>query len=139
MNIVNVDLDWCIWHEGVSLFDMSVPGSFRPEEQFRNECIIVQNHNPAAAAQIQAIPPQTLRALMSDANARIPGERSLHANFHWVLYHEGYAPDFRAWSNGGDFGKIRQAYYSAQAHNDNVKNLLAAISNGQLRQMIDTM
>ncbi|GAA4418991.1 hypothetical protein GCM10023187_52960 [Nibrella viscosa] len=139
------NVGWCVWHEGVRLYDdneqklTGTPGQLRPIEDLRADFLRHQRHNADAYGRIEGAGTEKLRRVINMIPQRTEAERQLWANFEWVAYHERKAGEMRGHLNAGNFAAIRYVYGATQGHNPNAKNLLAAISNDRLRYLVENL
>jgi hypothetical protein len=133
------NFSWTIWHEGVRAFDQGYPGTIRDINAVRQEAIQRQAHNPHAQDLIRAASNEQLVQFVYQTRGRVYGEFQLVANFQWVAYHEGQRDQFRNLLSQRNFNAIRDLYSGRQQHNPNARNLLAAVSNGDVEAMVNAL
>jgi hypothetical protein len=132
-----VDIAWCFWHEGVRLYDDTVPGQIRDVNSLRDECLAKQAHNQGVYNAIKAAPNNALVGLFQQVESYVQRTFDTTGNFAWTAHHENAIGNYRTWLARGDYNSIRSTYGSLQAHNPNAHYLLAATSNGKIKTMID--
>lgn len=137
-------IGWCIWHEGVAVFEpysvaQSVPEDLRPIHDIRSEMMSLQAHNTQAMRLITATNDDGLKSLILECCAEIPGQYNLREHFRWVCYHEGWMPEFRVWSASNNFQGIRGKYHEKQEHNPNARSLLACLRDSEIRSLVDSL
>lgn len=138
-------VSWCVWHEGVRIYDDTDPGRFRSVNDFREGCLEMQYRNRRAYNMINRASATTLRAIQEALPDSIPADRALLRNLKWVAFHERQARALRASLAEGDFSDrlegygIRWRYHAYQDHNPNARNLMAAVSNQMIRELIERM
>jgi hypothetical protein len=122
-----------ILHEGC----LDYSGNERVPAADMKACVLrVQAHNDHATQIISAVSDTEITKAVDEALNEIPREFQTTVNFAWVMNHEGYLNSFRQAKANKQFGAIRQAYYYAQGHNPNARNLLAAYSDDQIASII---
>jgi hypothetical protein len=98
-----------------------------------------EQHNGHAQDLITQANDTVLTAVTTEAAGEIPTEFNLRENFHWVAYHEGQMKYFREANSANNFEGIRSVYHDKQNHNPNARNLLAAVSDRFIRDLINSM
>jgi hypothetical protein len=132
-----VDIAWCFWHEGERLYDDNFPGQIRDVNALRNECLARQAHNGSVYNSIKATPNDVLAGLLQQVEPYVQKNFDIKGNFGWTAHHEHAIGNYRNWEAQGNYNAIRSTYGSLQGHNPNARNLLAATSNGSIKNMID--
>lgn len=132
---------WCIFHEGCRVFLPTTPGHPPAGVQHSindlRECFLAtQRHNPSATALIKAATDSELQDIVSQAVNGIPNQFNLRDNFEWVAIHEGELGAFRRLDQAGQYEGIRAIYSSRQAHNPNARNLLAAVADTTIHELV---
>lgn len=130
---------WAIFHEGCNVFDVrSEPGddALAPAAERRACYLAVQRHNTEASQVIANATDDALDEVATRAAADIPKAFNLREHLLWVMDHEGQRGAFRRLVRDGQFPTVRFVYRRLQSHNDNARNLLAAVSNAQLRDLV---
>jgi hypothetical protein len=132
---------WCIFHEGCRVFVPSTPG--RPPEdakrqisELRDCFLATQRHNPSATVLVKSASDAELQEIVSQAVTTIPDQFHLRENFQWVAIHEGELGAFRRLDQAGQYEGIRAIYSARQAHNPNARNLLAAVSDKTIHELV---
>jgi hypothetical protein len=135
-----VDFSWTVWHEGVRIYDDGFPGSYLPIDVIRNNSIRTQaDHNSAAAGRIAAASDDILLSYLPQITLEVYSTFQLAINFSWVAFHEGQIQNFRTDLAQGNFLAIRGIYNQYQNHNPNARGLLAAVSNKQISDLINSL
>ncbi|MCA8160559.1 hypothetical protein [Burkholderia cepacia] len=138
---------WSIWHEGVPVFFTPDPNAqltqyIRSTAEMRAAIMATQAHNGVARNLIAGLNDDELQQLILVAPAEISAMTFAHdtmsGHFHWVCYHEGYLPEFRQWNSDQNYAAIRAQYRSVQDHNPDARNLLAAVDNTWIKDLIDS-
>lgn len=132
---------WCIFHEGCRVF---VPTSLghppagvqRSINDLRECFLATQRHNSSATALIKSATDSELQDIVSQAVKDIPNQFPLRENFEWVATHEGELGAFRRLDQAGQYEGIRAIYSSRQAHNPNARNLLAAVADTTIHELV---
>jgi len=130
---------WCIWHEGVRLFNDDFPGTFRPLIDLRDACRLKQQHNSYAEGLIDSASNNELRYVASQIEPRIESEHQLSVHFRWVAYHENQRRYFLDALDRRDFKTIRDNFELKQSHNPNAKNMLAGSSNAYIADLVNAL
>ncbi|KIG11243.1 hypothetical protein BurMR1_1903 [Burkholderia sp. MR1] len=138
------DFRWTILHEGIRIYDDNFPGSYRNPHDIRGDAAGKQSqpHQNAARERIERMSNDEvvgcLPAIHDEAVQRlmhVPG-----GDLRWVADHENKRSELLDALAKRDFGDIRgRIYWNAQEHNPNARNLLAAVSNGDLEQMLNKL
>jgi hypothetical protein len=143
-NTTTQDVRWSVWHEGCRIF-----GPAHGDDPFSDgmnsiaslrQCIVTkQAHNQGAQDRIANLNDGQLTEILRAAERDIPNQFSLEANFIWVCHHEGQLNQFRIWAAQGNYESIRSRYHEKQEHNPNAKNLLSAVTNRDIKTMLDAI
>lgn len=134
-----VHASWCIWHEGVALYDGSFPGALRDIHQLRVECVNKQADNSYASTLIQNATNVELHKVFSNIQPRIDIEHHLGVHLRWVAYHESQRRYFLDALSKRNFVEIRKIYYNHQSHNSNAKYLLQCVNNAYIENMLNNL
>ena len=130
---------WCIWHEGICPWNDRSPYSHINLGDFRDLCVGVQGGSSAARRrarrQIEQATDGKLVEIILLASKHVPDRFQLRRHLKWVMVHEGERVRFYRKVTRGDFYFVRHMYHALQNGPDNV-NLLAAISNGELKRVV---
>jgi hypothetical protein len=128
---------WSIFHEGCRAYAADdnlgnitgmrqcINGTQRHNQHFED---LLGNANDAALLD-------AVKAAVAD----IPTEFDLRGAFQWVMYHEGQKEKIRVMLGQNDFEGIRTLYHDKQNHNPNARNLLAAVSNAYIRNLVNSL
>jgi hypothetical protein len=132
---------WCIFHEGCRVFAPSAPsrppgGVQRSISDLRQCFLATQRHNPSATALIKSATDSELQNIVSQAVKGIPSQFDLRGNFEWVAVHEGELGAFRRLDEAQQYEGIRAIYSARQAHNPNARNLLAAVADTTIHELV---
>lgn len=131
------NVKWSIFHEGCRVYaGNDQVGNIT---DIRNCIYQAQQHNQRALDLIGNANDALLVQVVQESSAEIPGEFQLRENFSWVMYHEGQKEQIRTMLGRGNFEGIRSVYHDKQNHNPNARNLLAAVSNIYLRDLVDSL
>jgi len=135
---------WSVYHEGCDLYytpqgKSPLDDTLRPVGELRKCFLATQAHNPAAQQLISGAGDSELQNISKDASTRIPETFELFVNFEWVARHEKQLDAFRKLEAENKYDQIRSVYKSAQKHNPNAVNLLSAVSNRTIRDMVNSM
>lgn len=124
---------WTVFHEGCRAWNGA---NLVPGDVFKPCALEAEKDNPSAKAIIAAASADEIESALSQAVADIPQTYTLVGNFSWVLYHEGLLQRFQAYKAQGNFAAIRDQYYRSQVDNPNARNLLAAVSDTTIANLI---
>lgn len=138
-NLLYIHLSWCIWHEGVRIFDDTYPGQMRDIHTIRQECVRKQDHNKEAAEMINHASNNLLKKLLFNTVNNVEQEHKLTINFEWVAYHENRRDAFLSYLRDRNFNSIRSTYEAEQSHNPNAHYLLRCVSNYQIEKLINQL
>lgn len=138
------DVRWTVWHEGCRVFGpapVSNPFSDGMNQigSIRACANRMQQHNQGAQDRIASLNDDQLKSILLDGERDIPAEFQLGAQFDWVCHHEGKLNDFRIWASQGNFESIRGVYHDKQNHNPNARNLLNAVTNQDIKTLLDSI
>lgn len=128
---------WCVWHEGLRLYDNGVPGQLKDVSLLRDSCLKLQQHHDAAGALISAASDKELTAVMNQIESRVDHEHNLSGHLRWVAYHAARDAELQNLLSGGKYNEIRSLYYRHLNHNSNARYLLSCVSNGYLAELIN--
>jgi len=127
---------WCVWHEGLRLYDNGVPGQLKDLSFLRSSCLKLQQHREAAGALISAASDSELAAVMSQIESRVDREHNLAGHIRWLAYHAARHAELQNLLAEGKYNEIRSLYYRHHNHNSNARFLLSCVSNGYLADLI---
>ncbi|QXZ21802.1 hypothetical protein [Lelliottia amnigena] len=127
---------WCVWHEGLRLYDNNVPGQLKDVSILRSSCLKLQQHHEAAGALISAASDNELTAVMSQIESRVDLEHNLSGHVRWVAYHAALHAELPNLLSEGKYIEIRSLYYRHLNHNSSARYLLSCVSNGYLADLI---
>ena len=128
---------WCVWHEGVKIYDDGYPGNIRDINTIRNDAIGVQGHNPSAQGMIKAASNNQLLSLIFQTKGRIHGEFQGVAHFRYAAYDQKNLDRFRTLLSMKKFTEIRSTYFNVHTANPNARNLLSGLSNADIEAIIN--
>ncbi|MBN1840718.1 MAG: hypothetical protein JW883_00340 [Deltaproteobacteria bacterium] len=134
-----INVSWCVWHEGVRIFDDSYPGNMGDIHVIRNECLREQTHNDHAAEMIRRASNNAIKYCLIRTERNVEAEHQLSQNFNWVSWHERRRDDLRAALSRRDFNRIRLIYWAEQEHNPNARHLLSCVSNYWVEQLVNAL
>lgn len=134
-----VDLAWTVWHEGIRIYDDGFPGSVRAINSIRGDAVGKQSHNDGARDRINNLSNNEIEDYIPNIVDYIYGHLKLEIHFRWVAFHEGRRKDFLNCLDNGDYTGIRAIYSGSQQHNPDARNLLAGVSNGHLKTLVDAL
>lgn len=128
---------WSIFHEGCRVY--AANDQIGNITDIRNCVYATQQHNQHALDLIGNANDALLLQVVKESVAEIPDEFHLREGFSWVMYHEGQKEQIRVMLGNGNFEGIRSVYHDKQNHNPNARNLLAAVSNAQIRELVNSL
>lgn len=131
------DVKWSIFHEGCRIY--AADDNLGSITDIRNCVYQTQAHNQRAQDLIRNANDDLLRQVVIESSNEIPDEFQLRGNFQWVMYHEGQGESIRVMVGRGNFEGVRSTYSDKQAHNPNARNLLAAVSNRYIRDLVNSL
>jgi len=126
-------ISWSVFHEGCSAWSGA---SLVAGDVFKPCALAAEKDNPSARAIIAAATANEIESALSQAVGDIPQTYNLVAHFSWVLYNQGLLQRFQAFKSQGNFAAIRDQYYRSEVDNPNARNLLAAISDNTIANLI---
>ena len=127
---------WCVWHEGLRLYDNGVPGQLKEVSFLRSSCLKLLAHHGAAGALISAASDNELTAVMSQIESRVDREHNLSGHVRWVANHTARHAELQNLLSEGKYNEIRSLYYRHLNHNSNARYLLSCVSHGYLTVLI---
>jgi hypothetical protein len=126
---------WAVWHEGCRIY--ASDNSLGDAEQIR-ECIAgVYAQNDEAQQMVQAATNAQLLVAVRMAGREIPAERGIRERVAYACKHENLLESFVDLESKNDYEGIRTLYYSTFKADENVRNLLAAVSDEALGDLIN--
>lgn len=138
------NIKWSIFHEGCHVFYVPqgkgpLEDEVLPASNLRQCYYNTQQHNQGAQNLIAEANDDLLLQVTMEAIQEIPDEFHLFENFQWVADHEGQEETFRVRNGQGNYESIRSIYFEKQRHNPNAADLLSAVSNRYIRDMINAL
>jgi hypothetical protein len=128
---------WSVFHEGCRVYASNdLIGNIT---DIRNCVYQTQQHNQRALDLVGNANDDLLLQVVAESSAEIPGEFQLREAFSWVMYHEGQKEQMRTMLGRGNFEGIRSVYHDKQDHNPNARNLLAAVNNQYIRDLVNSL
>lgn len=100
------------------------------------ECYASAQDNPDVAKLIKSTTANSITAATIIAAGIIRDVYKVQENFDWVLTHEGQLTYFEELASQREFKQIRKTYKSLQNHNGDARNLLSALSDSQINDLI---
>jgi hypothetical protein len=131
------DLLWTVRHEGNSLFGNS--SALRPIEDIRRDAAGFESHNghqAAAKNRILSASTNDMRLYVNCIHLEVKAEIIVH--LQWVAFHQQQLEVLRSDAEKGNFADIRAVYSNNQNRNPNAVNLMAGISNDDIKELIDS-
>lgn len=128
---------WAVWHEGCRIYaDDNSIGSLADIR----ECIVDVYAKDADAQQlVRGAKDNVLLDAIRTAGREIPGERQLSQFIEYACKHEQLLDKFYDMENAGDYEGMRTLYYETFKSNEKARNLLAAVSNETLCDMVNVL
>jgi len=133
---------WSVYHEGLYYVPQGknpLEDTLRPIDELRKCFMETQAHNPRAQRLITDASDSELQTISKQASNEIPETFELFVNYEWVARHEKQLDAFRKLAAENKFDQIRSIYKLAQRHNPNTVNLLSAVSNRTIRDMVNSI
>ena len=128
---------WAVWHEGCRIY--ADDNSIGNVEEIR-ECVAdVYQQNADTQQMVRDAKPNILLAAIRAAAREIPGERQLSQYIEYACKHEKLLDRFYDLENAGDYEGMRSLYYDTFKDNEKARNLLAAVSNEALSDMVNVL
>jgi hypothetical protein len=127
---------WSIWHEGCRVY--ADDNSIGNVEFIRGCMLGTHEQNRRAQALIAGASRSTLMAVIRESAAELLSEQRVRERFEAVCRQNSLLENFRLLQAEEDFEGIRQLYRD-HVEEDGVRNLLAAVSNEYLGDMIDSI
>jgi len=131
------NVKWSIFHEGCRVYASN--DEIGNITDIRNCVYNTQRHNQRALDLIGNANDDLLLQVVKECSNEIPNEFQLRENFSWVMYHEGQKEQIRVMLGNGNYEGIRSVYHDKQDHNPNARNLLAAVSNPYIRNLVNSL
>jgi hypothetical protein len=128
---------WAVWHEGCRIY--AADNSIGDIEDIRQCVIAVYGQDPDAQQQLRDASPDALLGAVRTAAREIPGERQLGQYFEYACKHEQLLDKFKEFKQDNDYESIRTLYYDTFKNNEKARNLLAALSDEALGDLIGEM
>jgi len=126
---------WAVWHEGCRIY--AADNSIGDIEEIRECVAAVYGGNDEAQQMVQAANNNTLLSAVRMAGREIPGERHLREQIAYACKHENLLQNFVEMEDHNDYEGIRSLYYTTFKADENVRNLLAALSDQSLGDLIN--
>jgi len=130
-----VNAGWCVWHEGVRVYDAELPGRRLPPPMIRQQCLGVQAHNPRAQSVVSAVSDEQLSAILTVLGWAVEKRFDLPRHFAEVMK-SGYGTEFSKLVEQGNYEEVRRIFGRVTQYEPNVRNLLAAVSNQRIRELV---
>ena len=127
------DVLWSVAHEGCRVFS---------EDQMRTaadlqKCYANTQRTPDASMRIKQATPGQIRDATKVAVSRSYDEYQIRDNFEWVMTHEGQKSRFVDLAATGQTAEIRSIYRNLQSHNPMARNALSAVTDSEIRQLVE--
>jgi hypothetical protein len=134
---LNETVKWAVWHEGCRIY--AADNSIGDVEEIR-ECIVgVNARNEEAQQLVRDAKPAALTNALRTAAREIPGERQLNQFIEYACKHEQLLDKFYDLENAGDYEAMRSLYFDTFKDNEKARNLLAAVSNEAMCDLINVL
>jgi hypothetical protein len=134
---LNEIVKWAVWHEGCRIY--AADNSIGDVEEIR-ECVVgVNAHNDEAQQLVRDAKPAALTDALRAAAREIPGERQLGQFIEYACKHEQLLDKFYDLETGGDYEGMRSLYFETFKDNEKARNLLAAVSNEAMCDLINVL
>lgn len=132
-------VSWCVWHDGLRLYNNDVPGHMNDVNALRCGCLRLQQHNSAAEKLISDASDNELAEVLHLIEPGVEKEHNLSGHFRWVAQHESRRAALRDLLAEEKYAEIRSLYYNHQNHNSNARFLLSCVSNGYIAGLINRL
>lgn len=134
---LNDTVKWAIWHEGCRIY--AADNSLGDVEEIRDCFVGVYQQNEEAQQALREAKASVLLGAIRTAAREIPGERQLNQYLEYAAKHEGLLQKFRELRDEKDIESIRTLYYETFKSNENARNLLAALSDEALSDLVGAL
>ncbi|MEO8531044.1 MAG: hypothetical protein ABI459_07460, partial [Deltaproteobacteria bacterium] len=136
-NLLEIHFGWTVVHEGVRLYPDGINSGYRPIDDIRAQAVAAQNKHAENRHIIEVASNNELLSIFPLVTGRAYSELMLPMHFQWVAGHEGERGNFLTLSSKGDFASIRGIYHTKQDHNRDARNLLAAVSDRHIQELVN--
>jgi hypothetical protein len=130
----NTDLNnvvkWGVWHEGCRIY--AADNSIGDIEAIRACLLTVYEGNESTQRQLRTTSRATLAAAVRLAAGEIPSERQIDRFLEYACKNKGLLPTFRQLAEVNDYDGIRAMYFENFQSFEDIRNLLAAVSDRDL-------
>jgi hypothetical protein len=140
---LDAGIAWAVTHEGVEMFDGTLPGALRPIADLRaalvaphQRALVTDSHQKARDAIANATKHALAEAIAVVRTQELNARGRLVEDIRWCL---GKKPQIRTAVVNGDFNAARRAFFELQKHSPDVRNELALISNGELASLVQNI
>jgi len=124
---------WGVWHEGCRIY--SADNSLGDPEQIRECLVTVYAQNVAIQQQLRHASKGSILSAVRSAASEIPSERQFD-RFVEFACKNGLLTKFKQMTDVSDFDGVRALYYSTFRSHEEIRNLLAAVSDKQLGEVV---
>jgi len=124
-----------VWHEGCRAY--SIDDSITDADQIRQCLVGAYSNNAYLQQRLRAANKQLMQDAVRSAVAEIPSERQVERFLEFACNDKGLFDRFKQMADAADFDGMRSLYFNTFKSTAEVRNLLAAVSNKQLRTIID--
>jgi subtilisin family serine protease len=125
---------WSIAHEGCKAYSGN---TLNPPEIMRACFLAKESRNEQATKLIRDQSTDELAEKIKQSLPIAYDQYQIPAQFEWVLSHEHQLELFRELGRTGHYRRLRSIYYQLQQHNPNAKNVLSAVSDAQIQELLD--
>ena len=124
---------WSIAHEGCNVY---MGDNVRPVEDLRSCYESVESGNSRAENLLIVANRDVIMQATRVAVTQVKADSGVVEHMNWLLIHEGRLDEFRELLEKRRFNEIRREYRMFQSYNPNARNLLSALSDSELSNLI---
>jgi hypothetical protein len=126
---------WAVWHEGCRIY--SADNSIGDVEDIRSCMVSVYAQNEYAQERLREANKNSLFGAIRAAAMEIPDERQFGLFVEFACKNSGLLNRFKQMVEAEDFDGIRSLYYATFKSHEEIRNVLAAVSDRELRDFIN--
>jgi hypothetical protein len=126
---------FAVWHEGCRIY--AADNSIGDVDDIRTCVADVYAQNQDVQKIVNGASPDALMAAVRTAGRDIPSEHHIREQIAYACKHENLLQEFVDMEQHSDYEGIRTLYFSTFRSDENVRNLLAAVSDESLSDLIN--
>lgn len=126
---------FAVWHEGCRIY--AADNSIGDVDDIRQCVADVYAQNEDVQKIVRSASEDALMAAARTAGRDIPGEHHLREQMAYACKHENLLEQFVELEQHNDYEGIRTLYFSTFRADENVRNLLSAVSDESLGDLIN--